>query len=212
MDYLYIDIETVPTQSEEVQEYLRAQSKAPSNLKDPEKIEAAKVTAANKAVENTVFDGWFGHCVCIGYAMNDDEPSTLYGDERESLVGLFSLFSNHNRPVIVGHHAAGFDIPFLTRRAVSLGVELPASYLWPRDPRPWDDKIHDTMIMAAGTRDTISLDKLCFAMGIPGKGDMNGGKVYEAWLQGEYEKISDYCADDVRRVRSVHKKFLQAGW
>ncbi|MDF3606287.1 3'-5' exonuclease [Paracoccus sp. DMF-8] len=214
-DYIYLDIETLPAQSDKTIDYLTRSAKAPANIKDPSKIEAAKAEAATKAVASSSFDGWLGSICCIGFAVNDSDPITLTAvdwTEAEILRTFFKRFSNYDRPVIVGHHAAGFDVPFLTRRAIALGVALPPAVAWPRDPKPWSDKIADTMVMAAGSRDTISLDKLCFALGIPGKAGFDGSMVAEAWKRGDHHIVAEYCADDVRRVREIHKRFLNVGW
>ena len=66
--------------------------------------------------------------------------------------------------------------------------------------------------MFAGGRDTVSMDNLCDILGIPGKDGFDGSMVAEAWANGEHAKIAEYCADDVRRTREIHKRFLAVGW
>ena len=105
---------------------------------------------------------------------------------------------------IIGHHIAGFDIRFITQRAIILGVRLPT--WWPRDPKPWSDKVFDTMTAFSGSRDTISLDRLCRALGIEGKGDIDGSKVAGLWAAGEHKKVAEYCCEDVRKVQAIYKK------
>lgn len=212
-DYLYLDIETIPAQDGAAHEYLRKTAKAPANLKDPAKIESARQEAGEKAIDATSFDGWLGHVICISYAINDDNPTTwISPDEHDTIGPLFDLLNQYNRPVFVGHNIAAFDIPFITRRAVALGIQLPHAAAWPRDPKPWSDKIHDTMVMAAGVRDRISMDRLCFALGLTGKDGFDGSMVHDAWQRGERERIAEYCADDVRKAREIHRKFMRAGW
>ena len=71
----------------------------------------------------------------------------------------------------------------------------------------------DTMTAWAGARGTISLDNLCAALGIPGKGDgFDGSQVAQAWADGRHDEIAQYCRDDVQRVRAVWQKFQDAGW
>lgn len=216
--YVYLDIETIPTQDDTAKDYLAANARAPANYKDPDKIAAAKVEAGAKAVDQSVFDGWFGRIACISYAFDDAEPVTRstgprLEHEASAIRDLFgALTGNDIQVTIVGHNVAGFDVPFITRRAVQLGITLPPAHRWPRDPKPWDVTLHDTLGMAVGGRDHISLDRLCFALGVPGKGGFDGSMVHDAWQRGDHLLIAKYCADDVRRVRAVHQKFIAAGW
>lgn len=174
----------------------------------------------------TSLDGAFGHVVSIAYSvdrinaegfMEAGEPfgqlAASVEDERTTLDFVFRTMEEDigdgERPVLVGHHIAGFDLLFLTQRAIILGVRLPA--WWPRNPRPWEADVFDTMLHWSSARDNwISLDKLCQALGIQGKGDIDGSKVYELWKAGEYQKIWDYNADDVRKVSEIHRRFKAA--
>lgn len=214
MTYLYLDIETIPAQSPDAVAYLAKSAKVDARLKDPAKIEAARAEAEQKAVSATSFDGWFGKICCLCAALDGGDVITMSDadwSEEQMLLRLFGQFTDRHRPVIVGHNV-GFDMRFITRRAIILGVELPPDYLWPRDPKPWSDKIHDTATMTTDRGEYVSLDRLCHAMGIPGKDGFDGSMVAEAWAKGEHAKIAEYCADDVRRVRAVHQRFLAAGW
>jgi hypothetical protein len=107
-------------------------------------------------------------------------------------------------PIVVAHNAQ-FDIRMIWQRAVILGVTPPA--WWPIDVRPWDrSRIIDTMTMWAGERDRVKLDALCKALGLPGKGSIDGSKVYDAILSGRLPEVVTYCGDDVRRLRCVHRR------
>jgi hypothetical protein len=78
-------------------------------------------------------------------------------------------------PVVVAHHA-GFDVRFIWQRAIVLGVTPPS--WWPIDARPWDsDRIYDTMTAWAGHGNRIGLDRLCRALGLPGKTGVDGSQV-----------------------------------
>lgn len=184
--YVYLDIETIPAQDAAAREYLAANVRAPSNYKDPGKIAAAKAEAAAKAVDQSVFDGWFGRIACLSYAFDDNEPVTRSTGprlEHEAITirNLFdALTGNDIQVTIVGHNVAGFDVPFITRRAVQLGIALPPAHRWPRDPKPWDVNLHDMQVMAVGGRGHISLDRLCFALGVPGKDGFDGSMVHDA--------------------------------
>lgn len=187
---------------------------------------AKALAKAEQRYLKTALDGAFGHVVSIAYSVdrvNDDgfmEAGEPYGklaasveDERVTLDFVFREMeediADGERPVIVGHHIAGFDLLFLTQRAIILGVRLPA--WWPRNPRPWAEDVFDTMHQWSPARDSwVSLDTLCKALGLRGKGDIDGSKVYELWKAGEYQKIWDYNADDVRKVSEIHRRFKAA--
>jgi 3'-5' exonuclease len=95
-------------------------------------------------------------------------------------------------------------------RAIVLGVKVPA--LWPRDPKPWDQNVFDTMTAWAGARGTIGLERLCEALSIESpKGDMAGNQVAAAWAAGEFDRIAAYNRRDVDAVRQVFRKFEAVG-
>ena len=129
--------------------------------------------------------------------------------EIDVLAGFFESLRQFRRHTFIGHNVGAFDLRFLMCRAVVLGVHVPQGI--PRDPKPWDSTIFDTMTAWAGARGTISLDRLCKALSIPGKGGFDGSQVAAAWEAGEHDRIEEYCRDDVDRVRQVWRKFKAAG-
>jgi DNA polymerase elongation subunit (family B) len=220
-EFIYLDIETLPTQDGAIREKIAAGVQPPGNISKAETIakwEAeTKPLAVKKAVAETSFDGGLGHVCCIGWAVGEANPEALIidkvRDEAAMMRGAFDAIakarSHYAAPVIVGHNVAAFDIRFLWQRAFALGVVMPPWF--PRDPKPWSEAVHDTMAMWAGARDSISMDRLCAALGLDGKGNgISGAEVADRWAAGEFEKIAQYCADDVARTRAIHRKMLIA--
>lgn len=111
-------------------------------------------------------------------------------------------------PIFIGHNVVNFDIRFIWQRAIVLGIKMPGWF--PRDPKPWGHDVFDTMTAFAGQRGTVGLDKLCIALGLEGKGDIDGSMVGDLWAAGEYDRIAEYCKADVERTRAVHRKMLVA--
>ncbi|WP_424926269.1 hypothetical protein [Agrobacterium pusense] len=65
-------------------------------------------------------------------------------------------------------------------------------------------------LFGAAIKGSISLDALCFSLGLEGKGDVDGSMVAQMWADGKHDEIGAYCRDDVARVRRVHQKMLAA--
>ncbi len=217
-EYLYLDIETVGTSDPRIIAEIEASVTPPGNYKKAESIaewEAnSKPALVKEAVEKTAFSGAVGRVVCTGWAWNDDPAVALTATDEGDLLSAFVQGAtdtkpvNFYQPVIVGHNVATFDVRFLWQRAYVLGIRLPAWF--PRDARPWADNINDTMAMWSGARESISLDNLCRALSLPGKGNITGADVGKLWAEGAYETIAEYCRGDVERVRNVHRRMLLA--
>ena len=217
-NYLYLDLETIPSQSADLLEKFKAEVTAPAQYKKPESIKAwlddNRETVALEKMAKTSFDPAHGHICTICWAKDDGQIQTAYADEIEeegcALNTFFKDLDPYHSMTIVGHYVGGFDLRFLLCRAVVLGVPIPRCI--PRDPKPWSDRIFDTMTAWSGQKERISMDNLCAALGIEGKGDFDGSMVGSAWLDGEHETIAAYCRDDVHRTREIHKRFLAVGW
>jgi len=219
MATIYLDIETIPAQTDDARSRIASTVKPPAQMKKPETIKAweqnDKAAAVEEAIAKTSFNGAYGHICCIGWAF-DDEParSIIWPRDVDSEAAAIHTFKTivegktNFPPVIVGHNVAEFDIRFLWQRAMVLGIRMPAWF--PRSPKPWDREVFDTMTAFAGVRNTVSMDTLCAAFGIPCKEDMDGSKVAGAWANGEYDRIAAYCRADVERTRSIHRKMLVA--
>jgi len=237
MQTLTLDIESIPAQRPDLIDYMGESMRdelaaalvavrAPSNYKDEAKIAefitekraSLKAEFADKLAERvraTGLDGAFGQVFCIGWAFGDDEPAvemrtSLDGSgEREVLKAFFAAMpKTFGKVRVVGHNVAAFDLRFLKQRAMVLGVKPPLSL--PFDAKPWDETIFDTMLQFAGIGKTISLDRLARAFGIEGKAGMSGADVWPAVQAGEFQKVADYCAADVRLTREVFKRMTFA--
>ena len=237
---VYFDIETVPVQSPELIAELRADMKAeldaalegiraPSNYKDEAKIaeyvntQHARMTGEHEskvadAILKTSFDGGLGQICVIGWAIND-EPSASYAvsdltpaSERKLLQDFFSVLTDRRESgdpmCFIGHNVIGFDIRFVWQRAMVLGVCPPFNF--PRDPKPWGDATFDTMLAWSGMKQGGSMDRLCRIFGIPGKGDMDGSKVWPMVQAGQLEAVATYCCGDVDRTRALHRRMTFA--
>lgn len=165
----------------------------------------------------TSFDGSRGQVLMIGIAV-DDAPPVVFSEPTES--GTLSAFfeavmlaynpTRDPRPAFVGHNIVGFDLRFILHRSIILGVRPPM--IIPFDARPWDDSAYDTMVRWAGVGNRIKLDSLAKALGVQGKGDVDGSMVYDLYAAGEIDKLIDYCGDDVRMTRDVWRRMTFANF
>ena len=209
MTTLYFDIETIPTDLPWVIEDLRANIRPPSNYSKPETIEKWMAENAESAFEEklhaTGLDGSYGQICCIAYAF-DDEPIQTIGThlqltERSILADFSAELKDKRITKIVGHNIAGFDLPYIRKRAIIHCIPMNL----PFDAKPWDEKIYDTMLKWDAKK-SISMDKLARVLGIEGKGDIDGSMVWDMYKRGEYQQIADYCADDVNIVQSIYSR------
>lgn len=218
MTPIFLDLETIPNQTDEYRAKVREGIKPPGQIKKPESIlawlEENADAAVDEAVAKTSFDPAAGHICTIGWAVGDGDAYARTIDtvdnEADLLSEFFTGLPKTGMCQFIGHNVTAFDLRFLLCRAVVLGVRIPS--VIPRDIKPWSQEIFDTMTAWAGARGTISLDRLCEALGLPGKDGFDGSMVAQAWADGEYDKISLYCQSDVEKVRAVHQRFVAVGF
>lgn len=218
--FVYFDLETIPCQEEGYRATLADEVTPPGNIKKPESIKAwmdeNRDRAIDEAMAKTSFDGGLGHICTIAWAKNDSpihvEHAKTLDQERGIIEAFFADLDHYHSETLVGHNITGFDLGFLRKRAVVLGITLPPNACLPRDPKPWDKNVHDTMTMWAGAGNRISMDTLCGILCIKGKVGFDGSMVAEAWAKGDHDTIASYCKDDVWRTREIHKRFIAAGW
>ena len=249
MQYLTLDIETIPAQrpdviddiSDSLQSKLDADIAAvrpPGNYKKQETIdvwmaeEQPKVIQAlrncfdadvDMAYRKTGLDGAFGQICVIGFAIDDDEPRTVWSPEwarenteRELLEDFACVLTdmipmNAERAMcVVGHNVTGFDLRFLIQRSIINGVRPHRVIASAAQAKPWEsDKVFDTMIQwgGSGSKPGGSLDKLCKALRIPTpKGDITGATVWDAVKAGRILEVAEYCKRDVAATRAVHRR------
>tara|TARA_R110000868_G_scaffold352878_2_gene614128 strand:+ start:404 stop:1090 length:687 start_codon:yes stop_codon:yes gene_type:complete len=217
---VFLDIETIPCQAPGVVEQLAAEVQAPATHKRPESIKAwldeNRQAVATEQWLKTSFDGGVGQIVCVSWAFDQGDTRALQvadlspQSEAALLEVWFSDLSkafkgtSGTRPCLVGHNHVSFDIPFVWKRAIVLGIKPP--FWFPRDPKPWSDTTFDTMTAWAGARDRISLDRLCKLLSIPGKDGMTGADVWPMVQAGRLDEVAEYCRADVERVRSIWRR------
>lgn len=217
MSRLFIDIETIPTQSTaEVERIAAAERERNAELVKPHS-EARVIANIDEAVRKTALDGAVGEVVCVAIECLPSEMRVWKRDYREAgseaamLTEVLDYIDSFEKPTrLCGHNVTGFDIPFLRHRAFVLGLQLPPCMYALQ--KPWDAVLDDTMLQWTGgaSGKAISLDRLCRALGVPGKGELDGAGVWDAIQAGRLDEVAAYCADDVRRARECHQRMIMA--
>lgn len=210
--------------------------KPPGSLKKQETIDAwiqndmpAKAAAirqeaiseAEREFCSQSFDGGAGQIAVVSIAIDDRVPVVFYSEdyataEAQILSDVYAyLHIIHNEAkgaplCYVGHNIAGFDLRFLFQRSVVLGVQPHPAI--PFKAKPWEDnKVFDTMIgWTCDIRGKASMNKVCEALGIQGKGDIDGSQVWDYVRAGKIKEVAEYCAGDVERTRAIHKRLTFA--
>jgi hypothetical protein len=185
-------------------------------------IKAKYAQELAETIHKTCLDGAFGQLAVISLAAGDEDPVTLWdqnwdapGYEAWLLHELGRAMAercrHHRGQTLVGHNIT-FDRRMIRQRGMVLGV--PVHSLFTRDVRPWEtDVVFDTMTAWTGDhRLYISMDKLCKALGVAGKGSdldngeyIDGSQVWDFVQRGEIAKVARYCSGDVRRTRELYQ-------
>lgn len=203
---LTIDIETIPAPE-------------PSGL-------AALSAKEQETFFKTALSGDFGRILCIGYSNEDDsgnfargvlgwdEMREEFGGDEASILAEFwrvlRAFSPR-RDVLVGHNIFDFDLKFIYKRSVILGVRPSVNLSFARyRNQPIFDTMHEWERWSY--RGMVSLDKLAAVLGLASskEGGVDGSLVYTLFRAGEHKTIRDYCLRDVELTRAIYRRMVFA--
>src|SRR3990167_9961262 len=224
---LFLDLETLPSESDAVRAAIAETITPPGNMSKAETIAACAVekkpALVDEAMLKTSFDAAYGRILCIGWAVDDAEPQSIIGSEDVVLAGFMEALrvaqehtiksgKINSDVVFIGHNITGFDLRFLFQRCAINGVKPPLSLLAAMRAKPWDKCIADTMLMWSPERERrISLDRLCKTLSVPtSKGNLDGSKIYEYFKAGRLDEIAAYCRADVNATRACYKRMIFA--
>lgn len=160
--------------------------------------------------------------ISVGYLREIDSDfllkiKTFYGEEDALLKDFKELmdlyFNNMETDYLCGHNIKEFDIPYLCRRMVVHGINLPA-LLNISDKRPWQlSHILDTMHMwrFGDYKNYTSIDTLSYTLGVKSpKDNIDGSMVgYVYYTENDLEKIMDYCERDVVTVVQIMMRYAR---
>lgn len=205
---LFLDIETVPqayefTELDETTIELFNQKTRFQQMdgKSPEEIYAERGGILSE----------FGKIVCISVGFVRETATgkeirlkSFYHDDEETLLKQFARLLNdhYNTPyhLLCGHNAKEFDFPYIARRMLINGIQLP-DILNIAGKKPWEISHLDTMELwkFGDYKNYTSLALLCHVFKIPTpKDDISGADVAKVYYEDkDLERIKLYCEKDV---------------
>jgi DNA polymerase elongation subunit (family B) len=214
---LFLDIETAP------QVYL------PQELDDAtRKLFGMKVSVSPDeigAFEEAYFRrssilAEFGKIICISVGFLHETNTgrqirlkSFYHDDEETLLLQFKrlLDEHYNTPyhLLCGHNAKEFDFPYICRRMLIHGIQLP-HVLNMAGKKPWEIAHLDTMELwkFGDYKAYTSLALLCHVFNIPTpKDDISGADVARVYYEEKnLERIKVYCEKDVVALMQLFLK------
>lgn len=218
---LIIDIETVPLAEkwdqlpEGLQKHWMHKSQF-LRLSDEERDDYAYSFAQRAGIYAE-----FGKVVCIGLGFIDTSGSayrlrlkSLKNDNEKTLLEDFYEIVNKQEQqykglVFCGHNIKEFDLPYLCRRMLVHGIQLPHC-LQLSGRKPWQVEHQDTLELwrFGDYKHYTSLDLLAHCLGVPSpKTEMDGSMVADAyWKEHNLDAVARYCLEDIKTTTEVFLK------
>ena len=155
-------------------------------------------------------------CALLDRSYNLLELFTLKGDEQGIVQDFFALI-NEKRPQLVGFNSKQFDIALLTLKALKYGVDASGYFHLGKNSYGYIDRWHNNYLKDSNFHIDLSktlrfgsMDRICKALGIPGKLEVEGSGVVALYEEGLLQDIYDYCESDVINTLLLHYRYLLA--
>lgn len=214
---LFIDIETVSGSdnfssiSDKMKDFWIKKAK---NLINP-----SNISLEDMYFERAALYAEFGKIIVVGMGflfvnklgeMSLKVKTIANADEKELLqefVAFINKTYKSRELTLVAHNGKEFDFPYLCRRMLVNGLEIPKS-LQLQGKKPWEIIHQDTMEMwkFGDRRSYASLELLAELLGIEGaKSDLSGDRVNSVFhIEKDLDRIAAYCGDDVIVVAQLY--------
>lgn len=204
---LFLDIETVP----EVYDFKELDEKTADLYAAKTKYFQKDGLTAEDVYDRAGVYAEFGKIVCISCGIVHDKPGgksirmkSFAGDDEKQLLHDFAnmLNQHYSSPyhILCGHNAKEFDFPFIGRRMLIHGIDLPAA-LDIAGKKPWEINHLDTMELwkFGDYKHYTSLSLMCHIFKVPTpKDDISGADVARVYYEeNDLDRIVIYCQKDV---------------
>jgi 3'-5' exonuclease len=215
---LFLDIETVPG----VYQFSELDEEFQGLWSDKMRfLQQREEKTAEQLYERAGIYAEFGKVICISTALihrnggaEKLRVKSFYGHDEAQVLRSFAQVLNRyfsgTEKYLCGHNIKEFDVPFIARRMLLNGIELPKTINLP-GKKPWEVNHLDTMELwkFGDYKHFTSLHLLARLFGIPTpKDDISGadvGRVY--YEENNLERIKVYCEKDTVTVANVFRKF-----
>lgn len=208
---LFLDIETVPQQSDYEELGERSQS-----LWEKKSKQWRKDTSSKEAYEKAGIYAEFGKIICISVGSilrGTLHVKSFYSDDEKELLEQFKesliKFSQKRQAQLCAHNGKEFDFPYICRRMLINGIPLP-KLLHIQGKKPWEIPFLDTLELwrFGDYKNYTSLDLLCEVFDIPTPKEAIDGsmvsKIY--WEEHNMKRIVKYCESDVVALTQLYLK------
>ncbi len=213
-DILFLDIETVPR--------WESYDKMPENFQKLWEHKASYFANTESQSAEQIYDragiyAEFGKIICISvgnFHQGFLKIKSYYGDdEKQLLIGfaeLLNKYFNKENHSLCAHNGKEFDYPYIARRMVVNGIELPG-LLDTSGKKPWEIKLLDTMELwkFGDYKSYTSLALLSALFDIPtSKDDIDGSDVARVyWREKNLKRIVTYCQKDVISIVQLFLRY-----
>jgi len=209
---LFLDIETVPQKAsfDELDDEFK-------NLwEQKSKYQRKEEFTAEEFYDRAGIWAEFGKIICIsvGYFKSENDKrgfrvTSFQGSEIKLLKEFKNLIIKHfsaSRHLLCAHNGKEFDFPYIARRMIINGIELPYK-LDLFGKKPWEVAHLDTMDLwkFGDYKNYTSLSLMAKVLGIPSpKGDIDGSMVRNVFYEeNDLNRIIEYCEKDTIAVAQV---------
>ena len=150
----------------------------------------------------------------MGYFKQKEDPrnfrvTSFYGEEVDILKDFKTLLETHfNKAnhLLCAHNGKEFDFPYIARRMVILGIDLPEK-LNLFGKKPWEVRHLDTLELwkFGDYKHYTSLKLLTSVLGIPSpKDDIDGSEIFRVYYEeNNIDRIVTYCQKDTIAVAQI---------
>lgn len=214
---LFLDIETVP----QVYNFSELDEKSAELYTLKTKFLQKDGATPEEVYERAGVYAEFGKIVCISCGIVTERSggkeirmkSFANDDEKQLLEEFAEMLNRHyNTPyhILCGHNAKEFDFPFIGRRMLIHGIDLPA-VLDIAGKKPWEVNHLDTMELwkFGDYKHYTSMSLLCHIFNIPTpKDDISGADVARVYYEeNDLDRIVAYCQKDVIALIQLFLRF-----
>ena len=208
---LFLDIETVP----ESPTYSELEEAKKELWEQKSKYQRKDDFTPEEFYERAGIWAEFGKIICISVGYFRDKGvkkfrvTSFHGEEEKLLMEFKNLLEahfNYPRHLLCAHNGKEFDFPYIARRMIIHGMELPPK-LDLFGKKPWEVPHLDTMELwkFGDYKHYTSLKLMANVLGIPSpKVDLDGSMVRKVYYEDQdLERIIAYCELDVITMAQV---------